>query len=167
MLRVVLSMVLSLACLICSPTWADIPKPASIEDTVAAMADAYRASDKISDVQVNNEDSSVRVTFNDGTELTSYATNLHVKLINAESDQQRQELFDFHIAGIFEVNLSEEQAWTNESLARVFPVLRHRDFKTFSDKTGGSPLVTSGIIGDSDILLCARCREQCRVYHRG
>ncbi len=149
-----LSTIFGIFLLTLSVAQADIAKPKALSDTLALMADALQQEDLISEVTIDHADQSLAVTYTDDSEITAFPDNLHAKLSSAGSDAERQTIFDEHIATIIAVYHQQDEALSPADHAQIYPVLRHRDYRTFTDsQSPEAKLVTAGSIGDTDILF--------------
>jgi|GEM_PF-5177606 len=104
---------------------ADIARPEAIEDTLSAMAEAYRASDAFETVTIDHQDLSIKLEREGDEAYTSYPDNLHLELQNADSDSARQEMLDQFIAAMVD---AATRAPDTPSADIIVPLVRSADF---------------------------------------
>lgn len=132
---------------------ADIAKPKTIEETLSLLFSVFASDARIESAQIDHADQSVVVIWPDGQEFVVYPDNLHAKLRNGADDAERQTILDDHIASVVDTFYAPPDTLQPSDLRSILPVLRHKDYRQFlENKEPDQKLVTSGTIGDTDIL---------------
>lgn len=118
--------------LVCAALWptlllADIPRPDSLEDTLALQLEALQADPRILDPVIDTSDKSITFKAADGTGYTSYPDNLHKLLRAAQSDAERQTQFDDFMRNSIDGLFAIAQESQIDS-ANILPVIRETGF---------------------------------------
>ncbi len=132
---------------------ADLKKPDNQTETLRMMADAYRAMEEVVSATIDTKENKLILVLDDDEELFVFPDNLHQKLITAESDKDRQDIFDFHIQATLSGLIEADKDITLADLDRLLPVIRHRDYLEHQGPEGDRPdPFVAGTLGDSYIL---------------
>lgn len=128
-------------------SFADVPRPETLDDTLNIMADAYRDTGLFESVTVDAQDQSVSLTREGDSAYTSYPDNLHLILQGAESDAERQGLLDDFIAAMVEQATRSSEEVPDASL--IVPLVRVQDFAA---EAGDMGPVSDPFVGDMRIF---------------
>ncbi len=112
---------------IAAPAVAQIARPETVRDTLELMRNAYLTLDGVETAEIDFSDQSISVGGPSGIEFLSYPDNLHRQLQAAESDAERQQIFDGFLAGLVE-SFAAADADVPKDVATILPVIRHEDF---------------------------------------
>jgi len=111
-----------------APVFAEIARPETLNDTLNALAEAYRATGQFEEVIVDQADTSVSLV-RDGEEVfRSYPDNLHANLQNLGSNAERQAALDRFVRVILDG--LDRTGFTTADVANVLPVVRPTGFQT-------------------------------------
>ena len=132
---------------------ADLEKPDNQTETLRIMAEAYRAMEEVASATIDTEENKLIVVLEDGEEVFAFPDNLHQKLITADTDADRQDIFDFHVQATLSGLSHSDKDIELADLDRLLPVIRHRDYLAHQGPEGETPdPFVAGTLGDSYIL---------------
>lgn len=133
---------------------ADLDRPDTLDETMQWMADAFEATEDVTSVEIDTANERLLLRIDAEEEpLISYPHNLHQLLGNAETGQERQEFFDFHVLAILETLQAGDMALTVQNLSRIYPVIRHVSMRHNTDLLEpDNEYARGGTMGDTDIL---------------
>ncbi|MEO3416589.1 DUF1444 family protein [Roseovarius sp. CAU 1744] len=131
----------------------EIGAPNGVSDTLQWMSEALEAHPETERTVIHKDEGNILLHLKSGTEMVVFPDNLHQKLVTADDDHARQEIFDFHIESVFGSLASSDEGLTPSDLERVFPVIRHREYReTARSEFPKLQFHSSQSLGDSDIL---------------
>ncbi len=105
---------------------ADIPRPETLKDTLLLMRDAYLNDEKIESVKVDEADNSLVLVAPPNKDIRSYPDNLHQLLQSAQTDQERQEIFDRFMD--YTVTALTAPPPDSKTTTDIFPIIRHESY---------------------------------------
>lgn len=128
---------------------AEIPRPASEQDTLHALAEALESLDDILRVDIDAADRSVTYyTQKDGQEVKagqSFIDNIHPLMRSAQTDTERQVTMDGFVQSIA-ANL---QGQPDLDKTQILPVIRNKDF---SNGLSGTAPVSRPFLADMRVF---------------
>ncbi len=133
-------------CVCTSIALAQVSRPDTVEETLSLLQRALIANDRVTNAKIDTADNSVKFTFDDDLEATSFPDNLHRQLQLAKSDTERQEALDFFIASALDA--IEPRPLDIQS---VLPAIRYETLG-MSDSTT-SELVSVPFVADMRIFF--------------
>lgn len=127
-------------CLLSLPVWADIPRPTSVEQTLALMLE--RLTPDFPDAAINWSDRNIALDA-EGT-LILNPDNIHAVLQTIDDGAAREAELEGFLATVT-ASIDDDPFDDGLPLDRVFPVVRHQSLATFE---GSEDLFVERAIGD-------------------
>ncbi len=106
-----------------TPSYADVPRPDTIPETLQLLVTAMRASG-FPNAAIDMNDLSVVTDLDDERSAVTYPDNLHRSLQNATTDEERQAVLDTFVTALAAGRNSSAEF----DAARVMPILRPLDY---------------------------------------
>ncbi len=108
------------------PALADIPRPETLKVTLLLMRDAYLDDERIESVEIDAADNSLVLVAPPNKDIRSYPDNLHQSLQSAQTDQERQEIFDRFMENTITALTAPPP--DSKTTTDIFPIIRHESY---------------------------------------